>query len=135
MDWLSVMILNLTTNQIIARQVRLCDTPPARGRGLMFRRPLAEDEALLFVLPSESIADASIHTFFVFFPIAVIWLDQERRVVDVKKIRSFRLRHAPAKPARYVVEGHPRLAGKVQVGHRLSWIESSAEQEDERQRT
>ena len=129
-----MMILNATTNEIIARKVRICDTFLSRGRGLMFRRPLAEDEALLFVLRNESIAGASIHMLFVFFPIAVVWLDQERRVVDVQKARSFRLYYAPVKPARYFIEGHPKLVGKVRVGHQLSWIESSAEQQEERQR-
>ena len=76
------MIKNLTTGQIIATEVKWCDTFLSRGRGLMFRRAIGEDEALVFVESKESVSLTSIHMFFVFFPIAVIWLDAEKKVVD-----------------------------------------------------
>ncbi|MBC7251289.1 MAG: DUF192 domain-containing protein [Anaerolineae bacterium] len=110
------MIRNLTNNRVLATKVRRCDTFVTRARGLMFHRPLARDEALLFVERKESISRAAIHMFFVFFPIAVIWLDAEKRVVDKVLARPFRPYYAPREPAQYYVEGHPDLLDQVQVG-------------------
>ncbi len=110
------MIRNRANNCVLATKVRRCDTLLARGRGLMFHRPLAEDEALIFVEKRESISLTAIHMLFVFFPIAVIWLDADKRVVDKTLARPFRPYYAPRKPAQYYVEGHPALLGKVQVG-------------------
>ena len=115
------MIRNLTSGEIIVQRVEKCDTFWKRGRGLMFHRPLAEDEALLFIEKRESTLDASIHMLFVFFPIAVIWLDAEKRVVDKKLARPFRLYYAPQRAAQYFVEGRPNLLGRVQIGDRLDW--------------
>jgi len=57
----------------------------------------------------------------VFSPIAVVWLDGERRVVDKALARPFRPYYAPRKPAQYYVEGHPSLLERVRVGDRLEF--------------
>ena len=113
------MIKNLTSSQIIATEVKWCDTFLSKGRGLMFRRAIGEDEAFVFVESKESIGLTSIHMFFVFFPIAIIWLDAERKVVDKVLARPFRPYYAPQCPAQYYVEGHPDILDKVQIGNRL----------------
>jgi len=113
------VIKNLTSGQIIATEVKWCDTFLSRGRGLMFRRAIRGDEALVFAESRESIGLTSIHMFFVFFPIAVVWLDAEKKVVDKKLARPFRPYYAPQHPAQYYVEGHPSILDKVQIGHRL----------------
>ena len=110
------MIKNLTTGQIIATEVKWCDTFLSRGRGLMFRRAIGEDEALVFAESKESVSLTSIHMFFVFFPIAVIWLDAEKKVVDKKLARPFCPYYAPQRPAQYFVEGHPSILDKVRIG-------------------
>jgi len=43
---------------------------------------LGRDEVYLFIESRESVTRASIHMFFVFFAIAVIWLDRDKQVVD-----------------------------------------------------
>ena len=93
------MIRNLKTGETIARRIVRCDTFWKRGWGLMFRRPLAEEEVYLFVERRESVAQMAIHMFFVFFPIAVVWLDQNKRVVDKALARPFRPYYAPCRPA------------------------------------
>jgi uncharacterized membrane protein (UPF0127 family) len=110
------VIKNLTSDRIIATEVKWCDTFLSRGRGLMFRRAIGEDEALVFVESKESINLTSIHMLFVFFSIAVIWLDAERKVVDKKLALPFRPYYAPQRPAQYFIEGHPRILDKVQIG-------------------
>jgi hypothetical protein len=115
------MIRNLRTGEILARHVMRCDTFWKRGRGLLFRRALAEEEGYLFVERRESVAQTAIHMFFVFFPIAVVWLDRDKRVVDKALARPFRPYYAPRRPAQYYVEGHPSLLGRVETGDPLEF--------------
>lgn len=113
------MIKNLTSGQVIATEVKWCDTILSKGRGLMFRRAIGEDEALVFTESKESVSLTSIHMFFVFFPIAVLWLDAEKKVVDKVLARPFRPYYAPQRPAQYYVEGHPIILDQVQIGDQL----------------
>jgi hypothetical protein len=99
--------------------IRRCDTFACRLRGLTFRRSLAPDEGLLFVEAAESRMGTSIHMFFVFFAIGVVWLDAEGTVVDTVVARPFRPFYAPQAPARYFLEGPPSLVEQVAVGDRF----------------
>jgi uncharacterized membrane protein (UPF0127 family) len=87
----------------------------------MFRRRLEEGEAYLFVLDRESVSGASIHMFFVPFPIAVIWLNSEKQVVDVKLARPWRPYYAPRQPARFFLEGHPSMLSRVDIGDEIAF--------------
>lgn len=102
-------------------RVRLCDTFLCRLRGLTFRRSWPQDEGLLFVESVESRMATSIHMFFVFFSIAVVWLDRDQVVVDKTLARPFRPYYAPQAPAQFFVEGHPSLLERVSIGHRLEF--------------
>ncbi|MGQ9919580.1 MAG: DUF192 domain-containing protein [Bryobacteraceae bacterium] len=119
-------VYNRTTGQVLARRVVRCNTVLRRFRGLMFRRPLDEDEVYLFILPQESRLEAAIHMFFVFFPIAVVWLDGEHRVVDKALARPWRPFYAPRRPARYFLEGHPALLEQVAVGDEIDLVVQSS---------
>lgn len=112
-------VVNLTTGQTIATRVTWCGTFLRRARGLMFRRPLAEDEAYVFVENRESVSGTVIHMLFVGFPIAVFWLDAEKQVVDKTLARPWRPYYAPSRPAQYFVECHADNLDKANVGDRL----------------
>ena len=116
-------LLNRSTGNSIAERVVMCDTVLKRALGLMFRRTLAVDEVYVFVEGRESVALTAIHMLFVFFPIAVFWLNNDREVVDKVLARPFRLHYAPSRPARYFIEGDPALLDCVQIGDRLDWDE------------
>ncbi len=103
----------------LPQRVRRCETFGCRLRGLMFRRRLAEDEALLFVQKAEGRMGVSIHMFFVFFAIGVVWLNSDGVVVDSALAKPFRPFYAPSGPARYFVEGPPSLLSQVSTGERL----------------
>ena len=117
------MLANLTRDQTLAARVRICDTFWSRLGGLMFRSAIDPDEAWIFAHPRESIAETSIHMFFVFFPIAVLWLDANKRVVDKTVARPFRPYYASQSPAQYFIEGAPSLLDRVAIGDELSWKE------------
>ena len=91
-------IVNKTRKAELASKAVICQSLPAITRGIMFRR----QTSAVLELPKES--DGAIHTFFVFFPIDVLWLDGNK-VVDLKEdILPFRFRLASKNPADYVVE-------------------------------
>jgi uncharacterized membrane protein (UPF0127 family) len=62
--------------------------------------------------------------FFVFFPIAAIWLDRNGQVVDAQLARPFRPLYIPRAPARDVLEGAPALLEQVQIGDQLRFGDS-----------
>jgi uncharacterized membrane protein (UPF0127 family) len=120
-DWR--VIRNARTNEVVLGRGKWCDHFLCHLRGLMLRPSLPADEGLIFVYPQESITATTIHMFFVFFAIAVVWLDREGRVVDAKLARPWRPYYAPAKPARYFIEARPALLDRVQVGDQLLFEE------------
>ena len=107
--------------QVLLKRLRLCAGFWCKLLGLMFRRSLPPDEGLMFAYGRESTTETAIHMFFMFMPIAVIWLDGDGVVVDKKLARPWRPLYAPSRPARYVIEAPPRLLEKVEVGDRLEF--------------
>lgn len=102
-------------------RVRRCDTFLCRLRGLTFRKRLADDEGLLFVEQGEGRLLTSIHMFFVFCSIGVVWINTDGRVVDAKLAKPFRPYYAPREPARYYLEGPPALLEWVVIGETLTF--------------
>ncbi len=112
-------VCHADSGQVVLARAKWCASYGCRLRGLMFRRRIAEDEGLLFVFPRPTVLDATIHMFFVFFPIAAVWLDGDGRVVDARLAKPWRPFYKPARPARYLIEAHPALLERVRVGERL----------------
>lgn len=88
-----VRIDNLTKSTEVASAARMADSPWSRMVGLLGKRQLAEGEGLVLRPCS------SIHMLFMRFPIDVVYLDKEARVVKVvRSLKPFRFsgsrRHA-----------------------------------------
>ena len=116
-----------TNNELLLRRVRYCASFLCRLRGLTFRRRLGDHEGLLLVGRRESRLDGAIHMIFVFFPIAVVWLNGGGRVVDAQLARPFRPFYAPQAPAKDILEGPPSLIESIRVGDRLRFSEERDE--------
>jgi uncharacterized membrane protein (UPF0127 family) len=114
-------IKNVTTGEVIATKITWCTTFLTRGLGLMFHPPLREDEAYIFVEGRESRSLTTIHMLFVFFPLGIIWLNADRRVVDKVLARPFRPYYAPSSPAQYYLECPPHVLERVQIGDQLEF--------------
>jgi hypothetical protein len=115
------MLHNATRSHTIASDVKFCTTFLSRGLGLMCRRRIRENQAYIFVEPRESLTATAITMLFVFFPIGVIWLNSNRRVVDKTLALPWRLIYAPDRPARYYVEAHPAALERVEIGDMLTF--------------
>jgi uncharacterized membrane protein (UPF0127 family) len=68
-------------------------------KGLMFK---SSRENLLFDFSSDT--RIKIHSFFVFFPFLVVWLDKKNKVLEWKIVKPFTVAVSPKKPYRKLVE-------------------------------
>src|SRR3954469_9794326 len=103
--------------RVICERCELADRPHTRLRGLLGRRDLPAGEGLL-LRPSPSI-----HTWFMRFPIDVVFLDADLRVLDVvPRLGPWRM--AARRGARAVLELAPGEAARraLQPGDTLELL-------------
>ena len=94
------------------REIRLADrvyrveiaaNSAQRGLGLMFREHLADDRGMLLVYPES--ADHRIWMKNMRIPIRVYWIDENGRVVDLRRLEPCRSSPCPV----YAADGHSRF--------------------------
>ena len=116
------MLFNKTKKKQVMANVKLATTTFNKLKGLMFENQQRFDYALVFPLPRESIAMATIHMLFVFFPIDVVYLDKNKRVVDiVRQLQPFTPSYSPKKPSKFFVELPAGKSKGISMGNELSW--------------
>src|SRR5580704_16953762 len=72
-----LLVSNLTRGTVLATRLEVADSGPKRNKGLLGRKGLADGEGL-WITPCESV-----HTFFMRFPIDLVYLDRKLRVRKV----------------------------------------------------
>lgn len=87
----------------------------------MFQKNLSPTGGLLMVQKEESRANAAIHMFFVGMDLGILWLDAEKKIVDIKLARSWQAMLTPKSPAKYILEIHPQRLTEFQIGDQLSF--------------
>lgn len=98
-------------NKIISKKERYCTTLLSQSLGLMFRRK----QNLVMIFKKEK--KARLHNFFVFYPIDVLLLDKNKKIVEIKKnFKPFTIWNSKKK-GKYVVE--LGFSSKYKVGDRL----------------
>jgi uncharacterized membrane protein (UPF0127 family) len=112
------MIKNQTKGTFLAMEYSWCGSILSRMRGLMFRRA---PKALIMAFPKEQ--KIGLHMMFVFFPIDVLWLDAEQKVVEMRE--GFRpwTTASPAALAQYAVElpAGSIKAADTSLGDQIVW--------------
>ncbi len=99
-------LVNVSNGAVLAHQVEQAHTFGRRLKGLMFRNHLPETHAM-HIQPCRSI-----HTFFMRFPIDVLYLDEALKVVHIAEhLRTGKVTQ-PVLKARSVVE---LVAGTIQT--------------------
>ncbi|HLD86692.1 MAG TPA: DUF192 domain-containing protein [Candidatus Nanoarchaeia archaeon] len=94
-------IKNTTRRTVISKHCVICRSHWRKARGLMFT--LSIKEPLLFFFEKEK--RWGLHMLFVFYPIDVIFLDKDRKVVDIKEDFAPFSFYTPKKPCLYIIEG------------------------------
>jgi uncharacterized membrane protein (UPF0127 family) len=120
-DTKTVAVVLQPSGEVLLTAARWCESAACRFLGLQFRRGLGPQEGLLLAHPRESTLGSSIHMFFVFFPIAAIWINTQGVVTSAQLARPWRPYYASPAPARYVLEARPELLTRVRVGDRLEF--------------
>ncbi len=87
--------------------------------GLMFRKSIGLEDALLLVQGRDSVLDSAIHMMFVPFDLAVVWINRQGRVVDVQLARAWRPAYWSKEPACYVLELHASRLGDFHIGDQV----------------
>jgi uncharacterized membrane protein (UPF0127 family) len=87
----------------------------------MGRSSLDQSEGLLLVEAHDSRLDTSIHMFFVYMDLAVIWINSGHTVVDTVLARSWRPAYAPRQAARYILEIHPSRLNEFTIGDQVEF--------------
>ena len=72
-------IYNKSKKTVLAKQFGTCKTPWSKARGLMF----SKIKPLVFLFPTERLI--RLHSFFVFAPIDLVFLNKKGFVVDLKQ--------------------------------------------------
>ncbi len=113
------MIRNTTKKSIIAGNREICSSILSKAKGLMFS--LKSDKAKVFIFNTE--ARRGLHMLFVFFPIDVIFLDKNKRVVEMKEnLLPFTL-YFPKRKAQYIIEAEKGTIRKsrTKVGDKVKF--------------
>ncbi|WP_424357858.1 DUF192 domain-containing protein [Methanocella sp. MCL-LM] len=115
------MTLRKSDGTVIATRVEHAGTPVRQMIGLMFRRSIPQDYALIFDMRWEQYI--GIHMLFVFFPIDLVYLDSNRQIVDLRHLRAWTGIATSKKPARYAIELPDGIIerGGLKVGDILDW--------------
>lgn len=122
------MIKNITRKTILIRKTETANSVGKKTKGLMFRKELAKDTGFLMVFGYERRHE--IWMFGMRFPIDIIFIDKDKRIVDIKhSVRpmgknpmTWRV-YIPKEKCRYVLEVRADLANKTgtEVGDVLSF--------------
>jgi len=109
-------IKNITKQTILAKDFKTCNTILNQARGLMF----SKQANLLFKFKHSKIVP--LHMFFVFYPIDVLYLNEDMEIVEIKEnFRPFTMFN-PKTPAKYILElkkGRVSVS-KSEIGDKIS---------------
>jgi uncharacterized membrane protein (UPF0127 family) len=117
-----VDVINRESGEVLLRSARWCASRWSRLVGLQFHRPLEPGEAIILAKKNDSVASSSIHMFFVFFPIAAVWIDGEGRVTSAQLAKPWRPFYASPEPARFVLETTPDFLSRIKVGDFVDFV-------------
>jgi uncharacterized membrane protein (UPF0127 family) len=119
-----VTLVKKIKNGFFLNHVRHARTMGQRFKGLMGVSPEKFDYALVFHLPFKGKMNASIHMMFMKVPIDIVYLDENKKVVDlVENIKPWTWNYTPEEPAKFFVEIPAGTVKDFQIkkGTLVSW--------------
>ena len=122
-----MIVHNTDRGSVLGETIEVADSAIRRVKGLLGRECLEDGQGLLFK------QCASLHTFFMRFPIDVLFVDKSGKVLKVADgVKPFKLVAAPLK-AYYAIElpAGAVSRSKTRTGDRLSFREEPEEADEE----
>ncbi len=86
---------------VIAKNIEIARTMAKQVVGLMFRESIPPDYSMIFILKKPS--GVNVHMLFVFFPIDVIFLNNEKKVMGFSRLKPW-VGYKAMKDIKYVLE-------------------------------
>lgn len=86
---------------VIANNIEFARTMVKQAIGLMFRGNISPDYSMIFILKKPS--GVNVHMLFVFFPIDVIFLNNEKKVMGFSGLKPW-VGYKAMKDIKYVLE-------------------------------
>ena len=111
------MIINKTKNIILKKNYKYCNNFFSQLKGLMFSQP----KTLIFDFKKEK--KINLHMFFVFYPINVLFLNNNKEVIDIKRnFKPFTF-YKGKKLSRYIIEIPSKKPDKnnIDVGDKIEF--------------
>lgn len=95
------MIKNKTTSKVLCKNKKILTSSFSKALGLMFSKKI-KDTGYIFVFDKPKRID--LHMFFVFYGIDVLFLDENKKIIEIKEgFRPFTF-YVSKNKAKYVVE-------------------------------
>lgn len=111
-------------NKLICSKEVFCHSAISKSIGLMFHKKLV-DCCYIFVFDSEkSPFEISIHNLFVFFSTDVLYLNKDKKIVDMKNnFKPFSLLFVPKKKAKFILEFTSGIINKynLKIGDKIDF--------------
>lgn len=95
------MLHNTTKNTLLANTIRYASTQLKKAIGLMFSKE-RKHEALIFKFKTERLQ--SLHMFFVFYPIDLIFLNENKEIIELKENFKPFTCYTSKEKAQYILE-------------------------------
>jgi uncharacterized protein len=111
------MITNKTKNEILVDKSQVCVSSWSKAIGLMFS--MKKELALIFTFGHAK--KVPLHMWFVFYPIDVLFLDEHRRVVEIKRNFKPFTYYNPRKKSKYVLELPVRRTDNTDINDQIDF--------------
>ncbi len=104
-------------NKTIIGEARIAKSFFSRLLGLMFKKEISRDSALCFYRAS------SIHTFFMRFPIDIVFLDKDKKIIRISEaLRPWRAVYCPRSYLTIELTANKAYEIGLKVGDRLDLV-------------
>jgi uncharacterized protein len=116
------LLYNKTSKKTIMNKIKIAKTFYSKFKGLMFESKKKFDYALVFEFTQKGTTINAIHMLFVFFSIDAVFLNENKKVIEIKKnLKPWTLFYAPKKPAKYLIELPEGKSNEIKLNDEIEW--------------
>lgn len=111
-----------SNGKIIASDVEFAQSFLSQTRGLMFRKNIRDNYALVFEMRKPK--RVSLHMLFVVFPIDVLFLDESKTIIHMSQLSPWTGKASSGKKVKYIIELPDEIISKndLAVGMQVSFV-------------